>query len=427
MLHRSGSHRAAETLTEHRSILDALETNDAEAARGPFAPISTRPARTSSAVAMNWPMRRRLRRDRPRRRDGSTPDRDDWLRRDRGAHRRRHPQLALCRARHGHGHASRVGSGCGQRYGVPWTDQVEEVLANSEVDAVYIAVPHHLHAPLTIQAAEAGKHIFVEKPIATTLADADAMIAAARSNEVWLSVNFHAQVDPICQAARDLVAHGAIGTVIGTRIVFRGDKPASYWRAGYSGRVPSDWRVRKATAGGGVLIMNGIHDLNTMRFITGSEVVRVSAEYDTFDTAVEVEDFIAVTYRYENGAIGTIEAGSAIRGRDPLHDVDRIYGTAGQILLGEPARVYVTESTAGLPAGEWQTLPIAPLTAAEQQLAMVEGFAGPIVAGEKPTVSGEDGRAALAIVLAAYQSGAEGRPISLGGQGKPAAKAGEKP
>jgi predicted dehydrogenase len=301
----------------------------------------------------------------------------------------------------------------GERYGVPWTDRAEVLLANPEVDAIYIAVPHHLHAPLTIQAAEAGKHILVEKPIALSLADAEAMIAAARANGVWLSVNFHAQVDPLCQAARDLVAQGAIGAVTGTRIVFRGDKPASYWTSGYSGRVATDWRVQKATAGGGVLIMNIIHDLNTMRFITGNEVVRIAAEYGTYDTPVEVEDFIAATYRYDNGAIGTIEAGSAIRGRDPLHDVDRIYGTAGQILLSEPMRVFSTAGTAEIPAGEWYELPLVPLTAAEQQLAMVDGFARPLVHGEPPTVSAEDGVAALATVLAAYQSGAEGRTIAL--------------
>src|SRR3954469_22775268 len=72
----------------------------------------------------------------------------------------------------------------GGAYGVPWTDQVVDLLANPEVDAVYIAVPHHLHAPLTIQAANAGKHILVEKPIATTLADGEAMIAATRDNGV---------------------------------------------------------------------------------------------------------------------------------------------------------------------------------------------------------------------------------------------------
>ena len=301
----------------------------------------------------------------------------------------------------------------GETYGIPWTDRAEDLLANSAVDADYIAVPHHLHASLTIQAAEAGKHILVEKPIAITLADAEAMIAAARTNGVWLSVNFHAQVDPLCQTARDLVAQGVIGQGVGTRIVYRGDKPASYWTSGYSGRVATDWRVRKATAGGGVLIMNAIHDLNTMRFITGHEVVRVYAEYGTFDTPVEVEDFIAVTYRYDNGAIGTIEAGSAIRGRDPLHDVDRVYGTAGQILLGDSLRVYSSAGTDDVSAGEWHEMPVTPQTAEQQQIAMVDGFAGPLLGGESPTISAEDGLAALAIVLAAYQSGTEGRPISL--------------
>jgi predicted dehydrogenase len=304
----------------------------------------------------------------------------------------------------------------GGQYGVPWTDRFDDLLANPEVDAVYIAVPHHLHAPLTIQAAAAGKHILVEKPIAITLADAEAMIAAARASGVWLSVNFHAQVDPLCQAARDLVAQGAIGQVVGTRIVFRGDKPASYWTSGYSGRVATDWRVKKATAGGGVMIMNAIHDLNTMRFITGLEAVRIYAEYSTFDTPVEVEDFIAVIYRYDDGAIGTIEAGSAIRGRDPLHDVDRIYGTAGQILLGERLQIYTTVATAGLATNQWQELPVAPMTAEEQQTAMADGFAAPIVSGHAPTVAAEDGLAVLAIVLAAYQSGVEGRPITLAGR-----------
>jgi predicted dehydrogenase len=96
-----------------------------------------------------------------------------------------------------------------------------------------------------------------------------------------------------------------------------------------------------------------------------------------------------------------------------LHDVDRIYGTAGQILLSEPLRVYTTAAAAGLPTSEWHELPVASLTAEEQQQAMVDGFARPLVLGEKPTVSAEDGLAALAIVLAAYQSGAEGQPITL--------------
>ncbi|HKC74473.1 MAG TPA: Gfo/Idh/MocA family oxidoreductase [Chloroflexota bacterium] len=129
--------------------------------------------------------------------------------------------------------------------------------------AVYIAVPHDLHAPLTIQAAQAGKHVLCEKPIAATLADADRMIAACERADVFLSVAFDAQIMPAMQKVRDLIATGAIGEVIGTRIVALIDKHASYWSSGWTGRVTAAWRISKEKAGGGVLIMKCMHDVNT--------------------------------------------------------------------------------------------------------------------------------------------------------------------
>ena len=314
---------------------------------------------------------------------------------------------------------ARVAGDLGATYGVPHTTEVEELLANPQVDAVYIAVPHYLHAPLAIQAAQAGKHVLVEKPIATSLAEADDMIAAARDAHVTLSVAYLAQVDPVAQTMHRLVAAGAIGNVVGTRIVYRGDKPESYWHGGYSGRIQTDWRTSKAKSGGGVLIMNTIHDLNTLRFITGLEVVRVSAEYETFTTPVEVEDYVAATYRYDNGAIGTLEAGSAIRGRDPLREVNRIYGDAGQILFSNPARIFVTQAVEGLQAGQWQDLPAPTGSHGGDRAAMIDGFAGAVLNGRPPVVQAEDGRAALQIALAAYQAGQEHRTITLGPVAKP--------
>jgi UDP-N-acetyl-2-amino-2-deoxyglucuronate dehydrogenase len=308
---------------------------------------------------------------------------------------------------------ARVAGDLGATYGVPHTTRVEELLANPAVDAVYIAVPHFLHAPLTIQAAQAGKHVLVEKPIATTLEEADAMIAAAGAAQVTLSVAYLAQVDPVAQTMRRLVAAGAIGKVVGTRIVYRGDKPESYWHGGYSGRITTDWRTSKAKSGGGVLIMNTIHDLNTLRFITGLEVVRVAAEYETFTTPVEVEDYIALTYRYSNGAIGSLEAGSAIRGRDPIREVNRIYGDAGQLLFSNPARIFVSRAHEGLQAGEWQDLPVPAGNKGGDRAAMIDGFAGAVLNGKPPLVRAEDGRAALQIALAAYQSGQEHRTVGL--------------
>ena len=306
----------------------------------------------------------------------------------------------------------RVAKDLGDTYGVPSTTGVDELLAKPDVDAVYIAVPHYLHAPLTIQALEAGKHVLVEKPIATTLADANAMIAAAKRAGRTLSVAFSAQVDGQSQAIKRLIESGAIGKVTGTRIVARSDKPETYWHGGYSGRIQTDWRVSKAKSGGGIMIMNTVHDLNTVRFVTGLEVRRVYAEYDTFTTPVEVEDFISVTYRYSNGAIGSLEAGSAMRGRDPSREPDRVYGERGQIVLGNPAQVYVTEPVAGFKAREWQ--PVTPPEGGRgDRVAIAEGFAQAVLLGKEPPVRGEDGRAVLEIILAAYQSGKEHQVVHL--------------
>jgi predicted dehydrogenase len=294
-----------------------------------------------------------------------------------------------------------------------WTTDASDLLTRSDVDAVYIAVPHYLHAPLSVNAAHAGKHVLCEKPMATTLDDADRMIAACRDAGVTLSIGFDAQVTPIIVRVRELVRAGAIGQVIGVHVAQLIDKPASYWSSGWSGRVTTDWRVSKEKAGGGVLVMNGIHDLNTVRFVTGLEVRRVYAEYGTFATPVEVEDYLVATLRYDNGAAGTIEMGSCIRGGSEIRGPGiRIYGTAGQITLGDSPRIYVTRSYEEYEAGTWQDIG----GAYEQysRLAIVDGFANAVLEGNPPPVTGEDGRATLEIVLAAYRSGETGRPVDLG-------------
>jgi predicted dehydrogenase len=298
----------------------------------------------------------------------------------------------------------------GTTYGVPWTTDVKVLLANPAVDAVYIAVPHSLHAPLAMQALEAGKHVLVEKPIATTLEDTAAMIAAGQRANRILSVAFDAQVNPESQHLRQLIANGAIGTVTGTRIVYRSDKPASYWQSGFTGRVQTDWRGSKRTAGGGVLVMNTIHDLNTIRYITGLEVTRIAAEIDTFATPVEVEDYVSATYRYDNGAIGSLEAGSALAGKDPSGERNRIYGDTGQILLTSPVRIF-QRGTNG--TGEWRDLPPREETREQGRARIVDGFATAVLTGTTPPVTGADGWAALATALAAYQAAEEQRSIEV--------------
>src|SRR5262249_48358471 len=151
------------------------------------------------------------------------------------------------------------------------------------------------------------------------------------------------------------IADGIIGDVIGTRIVALIDKPASYWTSGWSGRIATDWRVSKEKAGGGVLVMNCIHDINTVRYVTGLEATRGYAETGTFTTQVEVEDYLVATIRYVNNAIGHIETGSSVKGGGPDAGPGiRIYGSEGQITVNKGIRLYTTRQVEGVQPNTWQ-------------------------------------------------------------------------
>lgn len=297
-------------------------------------------------------------------------------------------------------------------YGVPTTTDIDEMLSDPGVEAVYIATPHYLHAPQGILAAKAGKHVLVEKPMATTLKDADALIAACDEQGVKLGVAFAAQVDAGMAAARDLVRGGVIGDIIAVRLSALGDKPDHYWYGGYTRRVRTDWRTSAERSGGGILIMNIIHDLNTVRWVTGLEVQRLYAECDTLATPVEVEDTTGVVLRYDNNAIGVIQAGSLMRGgahedaRGP-----RVYGTKGQLILGPKPLVYLTEPPEGSLPNTWQELRSHGPAGDRSQMA--GRFAQAILEDTDPPVTGLDGRKALEIVLAAYRSGELGRPVEF--------------
>jgi predicted dehydrogenase len=302
----------------------------------------------------------------------------------------------------------------GEKYGAPWTTRQEELLADPAVEAVYIAVPHFLHAPIAVQAAAAGKHVLCEKPIATTLADADRMIAATRAAGVALSIPFAGLTTNTNRQVKQWIDEGLIGKVTAVQAFSLADKPASYWQGGYSGRSPSDWRTQRDKSGGGILVMNLVYNVNDLRKLTGLKPVRVFAEWDTFSTpGIDVEDYIAVTARYDNGAIGTFLAGSAVPGRGRGIDRgDRIIGTEGQIILGHPLRLYLYEARAGFPAREWQEVAIEEAPGSERGK-RVANFAAAVLAGEPPPVTGEDGRDALEFILASYRSGETHAPVTF--------------
>lgn len=302
-----------------------------------------------------------------------------------------------------------VAKDIGEKYDAPYTTDVKELLASPDVDAVIISVPHYLHAPLTIEAAKVGKHVMVEKPIAINLEQADEMIETCKQAGILLSVCLVSRYSAMAVKSKELIEKGVIGKITGIKISAISDKPEHYWHGGYSGRVKSDWRIEKAKSGGGYLIMNLVHDIDRLRYITGLEAVRVYSEYDTFATPVEVEDTLTVVLRYNNGAIGSFDGSSCAKGRESFGN--RIYGVEGQIVCGNPLRVYTTKNVEGLNANEWNEIRLE--EPYDSRVKFIEEFADAVFSKNQPPITGYDGRATLEIIVAAYESGERKAVIEL--------------
>jgi predicted dehydrogenase len=288
------------------------------------------------------------------------------------------------------------------------TTKVEDLLADEKVQAVVISSPHWLHSPLAVQAARAGKHVLSEKPIACTLAQADEMIAAAKAAGVQLGVLMPQRLTFPWTKARELIAAGAIGQIHSAKIHFMANKPATYWHGGFTGRAKDDWRLSMDKSGGGVTVMNLVHDLDSMSSVLDLRPKRVYAEYATLATPGEVEDFINVVMALESGAILSMDASSAAVGGESHGD--RIYGSKGQLHMGwDNIRVYLVEPYKDIEAGKWVEFK-QPADWVDTRQAAVDSFARAILEGRPVPVDGMQGRRILEIIRGAYLSMQRGRP-----------------
>lgn len=322
----------------------------------------------------------------------------------------------------------KIAASFGETFGITSTTHLDDVLGRSDIDAVVISTPHDTHAPLAVAAAQAGKHVMCEKPIACTLEQADQMIGACRDAGVMLSINLVLRYSPDSNAVKNLLAQGAIGDVIAVKLHSIGRKPDSYWTGGYTSRVQTEWRKYKTQAGGGILTMNFTHNIDLMRYMTGLEVTRIYAEYGTYLTPVEVEDFVTLSFRLNNGAIGSLVGSSCVEGSkfQPVSlggkavvaaeetreaNGDRIYGTRGQVLMYRSrVWVYTQNEVAGLEKDAWTEIDLPQL---DPRQVYVERFAEAVFAGQAPDIPGIEGRKTLEIINAAYESGQTHQAMSL--------------
>jgi UDP-N-acetyl-2-amino-2-deoxyglucuronate dehydrogenase len=290
---------------------------------------------------------------------------------------------------------------------------LDAVLGSPKVDAVMLCLPHHLHEPVAVLAAEAGKHVIVEKPMAVDLEAAARMRAAADRAGVALSVCFPQRFEAAVATARELLRKGAIGELSGIEVRWYADKPASYFYGGFTGRSPSTWRMRLEQAGGGVLLMNLSHEIELVRHLTGARVDEVMAFTANTQRLAEVEDNVTVSVRYQGGAIGSFSASAASRGfRD---ESVRVWGSDGHLELKPEPRLYTLRALDGLPTGSWASIGDAGGGLPTRAI-YVSRFASAVADGRAPEVTALDGLSVQAFLEAAYESARTGgsvRPSDL--------------
>jgi len=292
---------------------------------------------------------------------------------------------------------------------VPEASSYERMLDDANVEAVLLSLPHHLHKPTAVLAAENGKHVLVEKPIANNLDEAEAMIQACRAAGVKLTVNYSFRFLPKVRQARQLVEQGGLGDVCGMQISLHQYKDRGYWAGGKS-NSPDDWRALKEKCGGGFLIMNVCHILDYMFFISGEEPDRVYAEYATLASGVEVEDIISVSFRMTNGAVGNVSGSSIMRGMND--DTQYIWGSNGSMRIDDGGiEFYSTRPALGRRPGRNHRL--RKFASVSWTIEWIKDFVAAIRNDREPEVGTPQAWSNLAFIQAAYESLDQGRPVSV--------------
>jgi len=265
--------------------------------------------------------------------------------------------------------------------------EANDLISASDIDALYIATPVHLHHPQTIAAAQAGKHVLVEKPMALSTAECDEMIDVCREADVRLGVAYYRPFYPVIQRMSQLIDDGAIGSVLSVSAITSTPFAIDPGEDGY-------WRVIPGEGGGGSLMDVGSHRLELFLRMFGP-IRDVKALCGTIAVDYQSENVASLILQFESGIHGTLQC---FFGTDTEQDEFAVLGTKGR-LTSRPLNggsLVIERNT------ERQTEMHPP--AGNLNSPLIADFAAAIVAQRQPTVTGERGRAVNRVMELAYQN-----------------------
>ncbi|MFH1742960.1 MAG: TIM barrel protein [bacterium] len=288
-------------------------------------------------------------------------------------------------------------------------DDLSEMIARPDLDAVHVCTPSGLHGENAIAAMKEGKHVLVEKPMEITLERADAMMQTAQETGVKLGVISQHRFNPNMRKIKEAIDSGRFGTMVLGDAFIKWYRPQSYYDSGA-------WRGTWEMDGGGCLMNQGIHYIDMLQWIMGP-VCRVFARTATRARNIEVEDVAVANLEFESGAFGNIMGSTCIYPGVP--ERLEIHGSKGTVILEK------SELTFWEIEGEEETIKgieKADTTAAARDPMQIDSsghqaqfrdFAEAVLDNREPAIPGQEGRRPLEIILAIYESGKLCREVNL--------------
>jgi 1,5-anhydro-D-fructose reductase (1,5-anhydro-D-mannitol-forming) len=276
---------------------------------------------------------------------------------------------------------------------------IDALLADPEVDVVYISTTNEKHRDETLLAARAGKHVMCEKPLALNLADAKTMVDACARAGVVMGTNHHLRNAVTHRAIRRLVLDGAVGKPLAARV----------FHAVYLPEHLQGWRILRPETGAGAIMDITVHDADTLRFVLNEEAVEVTALSAQQGLGHgDIEDGVMGVIRFESGLLAQFHDAYTIK-----HAITgfQVHGTDGSIY----AKNVMTQQPIGnlylLRSGVRE--PIDPGPAEDLYAHAVRRFNDAVCHNGSPWATGEDGVRSLAIALAVLESTKTGRKVAV--------------
>lgn len=299
-----------------------------------------------------------------------------------------------------------------EKFGGKAFASVEELLADPSIDAVSVCVANFAHAEMTIKALEAGKHVLCEKPMAVTLAECEAMVAAAKKAGKHLMIGHNQRLAKAHMVAKKMIEEGAIGRILTFRTTFGHGGPET-WSIDPGKSV---WFFDKKRAAMGAMADLGIHKTDLIQFLTGQKVVRTTARLTALDkrdaggNLIGVDDNAFCIYELSGGAYGTMTASWTYYAAEDNSTI--LYGTKGTMrIYDDPAHSIVVNKS----SGETEYYDVEQIQTNDNQTksGIIDLWMEALVQDKEPEISGESALSAMRAVFASLVSSEKGCTVEI--------------